>query len=120
MTYRIAILALVVAMAGTTHAFAQEAGSGPGTVEVSIIPGGGTFFTEGSDTQGPSFGNYDLGGSVTVNFNRYVGVEGEVSGALGVTQTLDFNGPNASLDRAVRDGWRRRPQPVRARRPRHH
>ena len=47
MTYRTAILAVVVAMAGTTHAFAQEAGSGPGTVEVSIIPGGGTFFTEG-------------------------------------------------------------------------
>ena len=141
MTYRIAILALVVAMAGTTHALAQEAGSGPGTVEVSIIPGGGTFFTEGSDTQGPSFGNYDLGGSVTVNFNRYVGVEGEVSGALGVTQTLDFNGtsltdvktphmlnysgnlivqaPNTSLGRAVRDGGRRRPEPLRARGPRH-
>ena len=92
MTYRIAILAVVVAMAGTTHAFAQETESGPGTVEVSIIPGGGTFFTEGSNSQGPSFGSYDLGGSVTVNFNRYVGVEGEVSGALGVTQTLDFNG----------------------------
>jgi len=92
MTYRVAILALVVAMAGTTHAFAQESGSGPGTVEVSIIPGGGTFFTEGSNSQGPSFGNYDLGGSVTVNFNRYVGVEGEVTGALGVTQTLDFSG----------------------------
>ena len=92
MTYRIAILAFAVAMAGTTHAFAQEAGAGPGTVEVGIIPGGGTFFTEGSGTQGPSFGNYDLGGSVTVNFNRYVGLEGEVSGALGVTQSLDFNG----------------------------
>jgi len=91
MTYRVAILAVVIAMAGTNHAFAQEAGPGPGTVEVGIIPGGGTFFTEG-DTQGPSFGNYDLGGSVTVNFNRYVGVEGEVSGALGVTQSLDFNG----------------------------
>src|ERR1044072_5686187 len=92
MTYRIAILAVVIAMAGTTHAFAQESGSGPGTVEISIIPGGGTFFTEGSNAQGPSFGSYDLGGSVTVNFNRYVGVEGEVSGALGVTQTLDVNG----------------------------
>ncbi len=52
MTYRIAILASVIALAGTTHAFAQETGSGPGTVEVSIIPGGGTFFTEGSDIAG--------------------------------------------------------------------
>ena len=77
-----------------------------------------------------------------MNFNRYVGVEGEVSGALGVTQTLDFNGtslndvktphmlnysgnlivpaPTRQLGRAVRDGWRRRPEPLRARRPRHH
>ena len=28
----------------------------------------------------------------TVNFNRYVGVEGEVSGALGVTQNLQLGG----------------------------
>ena len=60
--------------------------------EITIIPGGGTFFTEGKDTQGPSFGNYDLGGSVTLNFNRWVGVEGEVSGALGISQSLDFSG----------------------------
>ena len=31
-----------------------------------------------------------MGGAVAVNFNRYVGVEGEVSGALGVTQNLQF------------------------------
>jgi hypothetical protein len=66
-------------------------------VEATIIPGGGTFFTEGKDTQGPSFGNYDLGGSVTVNFTRYVGVEGEVSGSLGVSQSLDFNGQTADI-----------------------
>ena len=47
MTYRTAILASVIALAGTNHAFAQEAAPGPGIVEVSIIPGGGTFFTEG-------------------------------------------------------------------------
>ncbi len=54
------------------------------------------FFTESKDSTGPSFGNYDLGGSVAVNFNRYVGVEGEVGGAIGVSQTLDFSG--ATLD----------------------
>ena len=43
----------------------------------------------------PSFGNYDLGGAVAVNFNRYVGVEGEVSGALGVSQSLTFDGVTA-------------------------
>jgi hypothetical protein len=95
MKYRIATLAVLIGLAGSSHAIAQTRESsspGPGVVEATIIPGGATFFTEGKDTQGPSFGNYDLGGSVTVNFNRYVGVEGEVSGAIGLTQTLDFNG----------------------------
>jgi Outer membrane protein beta-barrel domain len=95
MKYRIATLAVLIGLVGSSHAIAQtreSSSAGPGLVEATIIPGGATFFTEGKDTQGPSFGNYDLGGSVTVNFNRYVGVEGEVSGALGLTQTLDFNG----------------------------
>lgn len=94
MTHRIALLAVFIGLMGTTHALAQtrESSPGPGRVEAAIIPGGGIFFTEGKDTQGPSFGNYDLGGSVTVNFNRYVGVEGEVSGGIGVSQSLDFNG----------------------------
>lgn len=92
--YRIACVAAVITLATAAQALAQnrEAPSGPGTVEASIIPGGGLFFTEGKDTHGPGFGNYDLGGSVTVNFTRYVGVEGEVSGALGVSQSLDVNG----------------------------
>ncbi len=91
MTRWFAVLA-VVTFVGASSAQAQslEAGPGPGRLEVTIIPGGATFFTEASDTDSPSFGNYDLGGSVTFNFNRYVGVEGEVSGLLGVSQSLDF------------------------------
>jgi hypothetical protein len=94
MKSRTAIFALAIALIGAGHASAQtrESSAGPGVVEATIIPGGATFFTEGKDTRGPSFGNYDIGGSVTVNFSRYVGVEGEVSGALGLTQTLDFQG----------------------------
>ena len=92
MTRWIAVLLGVVGLVGTGTAHAQETGPGPGIVEVTIIPGGGTFFTEGKDTQGPSFGNYDLGAGVTVNFNRYVGVEGEVSGGLGITQDLQSGG----------------------------
>jgi len=90
-----AALITVITLGVSAPAFAQTregSSSGPGLVEVTLIPGGATFFTEGKDTQGPSFGNYDLGGSVTVNFNRWVGVEGEVSGALGVSQSLDFSG----------------------------
>jgi hypothetical protein len=93
-TARMLVFTAVVGLAGASQALAQsaDAGPGPGAVEVTIIPGGGTFFTESKDSSGPSFGNYDLGGSVTVNFNRYVGVEGEVGGAIGVSQTLDFSG----------------------------
>jgi hypothetical protein len=82
---------------GASHAQAQEALSGPGTVVVTIIPAGGTFFTEGKNTQGPSFGNYDLGGGVEVNFNRYVGIEGEVSGALGIKQDLQLAGITSNV-----------------------
>jgi hypothetical protein len=85
-----AVLVGVVALAGATRVQAQDAVPGPGTVVVTIIPGGATFFTEGKDTKGPSFANYGLGAGVEVNFNRYIGVEGEVSGALGVSQDLQF------------------------------
>jgi hypothetical protein len=84
----IAILITVTAIGAATPAFAQEAAAGPGKVVITIIPAGATFFTEAEETNGPSFGNYELGGSVAVNFNRYVGLEGEVSGALGVSQTM--------------------------------
>ena len=85
----IAILLTVTAIGAATPAFAQESAPGPGKVVITVIPAGATFFTEAKDsTLGPSFGSYDLGGSVTVNFNRYVGIEGEVSGAIGVPQSL--------------------------------
>jgi hypothetical protein len=97
MTRWFAALLAAVGLFGTGQAYAQESGAGPGAVVVTIIPGGGTFFTEGKETKGPSFGNYDLGAGVAVNFNRYVGVEGEVSGALGISQDLQFGGLTSSL-----------------------
>ena len=90
MTRWMAVLIVVGAVLGTSRAYGQEISPGPGRLEVNIIPGGGVFFTEDKDTNEPSFGNYDLGGSVAFNFNRHLGVEGEVSGALGVTQGLQF------------------------------
>lgn len=91
MTRWIAVLLAVAAVSGATRAYAQESAAGPGPVVITIIPGGATFFTEAKDNPlGPSFGNYDLGGSVAINFNRFLALEGEVSGAFGVSQTLDF------------------------------
>ena len=96
MTRFIALAIAFSSLITATQASAQEAAAGPGPVVVTIIPGGGTFFTEGKNTQGPSFGNYGLGGSVALNFNRFVGVEGEVSGALGVAQDLTLGSGTAN------------------------
>ena len=96
MTRWMAVLLVGVGLLGTGQAYAQESAPGPGAVVVTIIPGGGTFFTEGKDTNGPSFGNYDLGAGVAVNINRYVGIEGEMSGALGVSQNLRIGGSTLS------------------------
>ena len=93
----IAVLLVVLAgFVGASPVQAQDAAQGPGRVEVSIIPAGGVFFTERTETSEPSFGNYDLGGAVAVNFNRYVGVEAEVSGALGISQDLQFGSVSGS------------------------
>ena len=87
----IAVLLTAAAVSVAAPVFAQDAAPGPGKVVITIIPAGATFFTEAEDSaRGSSFGNYELGGSVAVNFNRYVGVEGEVSGGIGVSQTLQF------------------------------
>src|SRR5262245_29534255 len=83
-----AFLVAVAISAVGTHAFAQEVAP----VVVTIIPGGGTFFTEAKDTTAPSFANYELGGSVVVNLNRFVGIEGEVTSSLGITQDFTFQG----------------------------
>lgn len=88
MTRQIAIFLTALTILGSGHAFAQEAAPGPGTVEVTIVPGGGTFFT--SSDRGPSFGSYNLGGALTYNVNRFVGIEGEVGGTLGIAQNLQF------------------------------
>ena len=97
MTRWIAVFLTAVGLVGSGEVYAQEATPGPGAVQVTIIPGGATFFTEGKNASGPSFGNYDLGAGLAVNFNRYVGIEGEVSGALGISQDLQLGGATSNL-----------------------
>ena len=92
------LFALVIATAailGAHRASAQEVAPGPGTLEVTVIPGGGTFFT--SKNASPAFGNYTLGGTVTYNVNRIVGFEGEVAGSVGIAQDLAIGGSTANL-----------------------
>jgi outer membrane protein with beta-barrel domain len=92
-----AVMFTVIGLASAAHAYAQETPSAAGPVVVTIIPGGATYFTQGKDTNGPSFGNYGLGASVQVNFNRFVGIEGDVTGALGVTQDLKFTSGTSNV-----------------------
>jgi hypothetical protein len=85
-----ALLLATLSISGVNRAYAQETTPGPGTVEVTIIPAGATFFTNGNS--GSSFGNYTLGGTLTYNINRIIGVEGEVVGSLGIAQDLQLGG----------------------------
>jgi opacity protein-like surface antigen len=59
-------------------------------VEITVIPGGGVVFLESSDASAPSFGSYQLGAAVAYNINRFLAIEGEVGGSLGIEQDLDF------------------------------
>jgi len=85
-----AALITVLLVGGVDRAYAQESTTGPGTVEITVIPGGATFFTNSGN--GSSFGNYNLGGALTYNINRIVGIEGEVSSSLGISQNLTDGG----------------------------
>lgn len=93
----IAIVLVSAALWAAPSAAAQELGPGPGSVEVTLIPVGGMFFTKAEDVSEPGFGNYDLGVALTVNLNRFFAIEGELGGALGVTQNLQFGDVTSSL-----------------------
>jgi hypothetical protein len=90
---RLKILSLLVAGAffvGT--AYAQEGTTGAGRVEVGAFPGGGMFFMQSNTGNEPDFGNYALAGSVTVNLSRWVGIEGEGGGSVGIRQRFNVAG----------------------------
>jgi hypothetical protein len=82
--------ALAVVMLTAASAFAQEHGIGAGRYEIGAFPGGGMFFAKTSNGNEPAFGNYALGGSFALNANRFVGIEAEGGGTLGVRQSFTF------------------------------
>lgn len=85
------VLGLVMAsFVAADRAYAQETPAGAGRAEITLIPAGAVLFTENKDASAPSFGNYQLGGAVAYNFNQILGVEGEVSSSIGLSQSLDF------------------------------
>jgi hypothetical protein len=88
---RASITFALAALLTASVAYAQER-AGAGRIEVSAFPGGGVFFGTSSNENEPDFGNYTVGAAFTWNVNRWIGIEGEVGNAVGVKQTLDFNG----------------------------
>jgi hypothetical protein len=85
-------------------AYAQEIGAGAGRFEIGAFPGGGMFFTASSNGNEPDFGNYALGASFTYNVNRWVGLEGEGGGTIGVRQNFAV-GPTRYTDHATPSMW---------------
>jgi Outer membrane protein beta-barrel domain len=94
MSRRLAVLIMAASIGGGGWAYAQDTNPGSGTFVVTVIPGGTMFFTDHNGR--PGFTNYDLGGSGTYNINRFIGVEGEVGGSLGISQDLRFTAVTSS------------------------
>ena len=86
------LMVLAAAAFGIGTAYAQEGGAGAGRVEIGAFPGGGMFFTQSTNGNAPDFGNYALGGSVTVNVSRWIGIEGEGGGSVGLHQSFNVAG----------------------------
>lgn len=84
------ISAMLSLLATANYVSAQNSAAPPPVIEVTIIPGGVSYFTNATDTGEPSFTNYDTGAAVTVNLNRMIAIEGEVTGSLGRSQRLTF------------------------------
>jgi opacity protein-like surface antigen len=89
MKHRMALMvALMATLVCAGPVSAQESAPRAGGVVVIVIPGGATFFTQSQSGKEPGFTNYGPAGDVEVYLSRYVSVEGEVSGGIGVSQEL--------------------------------
>lgn len=61
-------------------------------VQITLYPVGGLFATEGESSGQPAFGNFSPSAAVTVQLTRFVAVEGEIGGGIGIEQDLDYAG----------------------------
>jgi len=95
MSGRLAAFVVIGTFVCVGGAFAQESTPGPGLVEATYIPAGAAYFT--SQGASPSFGNYGFGTAVTVNFTRYIGVEGELGAMIATTSSLQFGDLNHDI-----------------------
>ena len=96
MSSRLAALVLVGTLCGGGLAVAQDSDApAPGLIEVTYMPAGAGFVP--AKNHAPSFGNYGFGTAVTVNVNRYLGIEGELSTMIATTSDLQFGDLNSHV-----------------------
>jgi hypothetical protein len=98
------VMSVVATLILIGNAYAQDAGAGAGRVEIGVFPGGGMLFTQSSSGNEPDFGNYALGGSFTINMNRWIGIEGDGGGSIGIHQNFRV-GPTAFTDQRTPSMW---------------
>ncbi len=90
MQRRIALMVgVMAALVCAGRVSAQESAPRAGSVVVTVIPVGATFFTQSQSGKEPGFTNYGPGGDVELYLSHYLSVEGEVGGGIGVSQELD-------------------------------
>jgi hypothetical protein len=77
---------VMLTLVSTGRAHAQEASLGTAKASMTVIPGYWTHFSRNTETTTPSLRTYDLGGAISYNLGRLVGVEGEVSSSIAITQ----------------------------------
>lgn len=88
---RTTLVVIAAVCLGVGTARAQES-VGAGRVEIGGFPGGGMVFTSSSTSAEPDFTNFAVGGSLTFNFNQWIGIEGEAGQAPGRHQLINYNG----------------------------
>ena len=92
---RVVAIISVAAILAAVPAFAQEAAPGPGTVEVTLIPGGATFFTSKDD--GARVRELHVRRRGGAQLQSVTQSEGEAGGTVGIARDLTFRGSTGSL-----------------------
>ncbi len=85
--------ALTVAIASLPgNAAAQSREPLSSRVQITLYPVGGLVASEGDPAGQPSFGDFSPAAALTVQLSRFVALEGEIGGGVGIEQDLDYSG----------------------------
>jgi len=88
---------VIVCSLAASGAHAQSTADPP-LLELTFSPARTVYFAE-SDRE-PDFGSYGLGGAITVNLTRFVGVEGEIGGSFGGPEKLQMSSASGPESKA--------------------